>query len=97
MHKKFRLTADQIEPWALVLHRVSVLDTAAKIAEMEGDVESLIEISQHVAAASDDLVQIYMLLTGEEEEESGEKPKQRVGFIHEPKSDAGPCECEENR
>lgn len=100
MHRSFKLDADQaLDPWALIIHRVAVLDTAAKVAEEQGDIESLVYISDKVGEASRDLVQVYMFLTGEEEDEQIDQPREKLplGFVHRAaEADEDQCECEEN-
>lgn len=87
MYKAFK-APDSVDPWDLLFHRVAILDAAAAIAEKEQDVDMLIEISNRVAECSDELIQIYLLLTQEQEEgEADNEPARPIGFVHEPKAD----------
>lgn len=105
MVKKFKvLPNDDIEPWMVLFHQIEILDTAAEIAEEQGDTETLMNISLQMSDISNDLINLYILVSGTElpeegeEEESGPSTKSGaksvpLGFVHSPKEKK--CSCGE--
>lgn len=87
MYRPFK-APESVDPWDLIFHKVSVLDTAGALAEKTNDFEGLLEVANKIGECSDDLIQVYLLLTQEQEEEEGEHSEPRpLGFIHQPKPD----------
>jgi len=100
MVKKFRLGASEsVEPWTLLFHQVEILDAAANVAEEERDIESLLEVASHIGAASDRLIELYLFLTGEEEQQdstdgSVEPKRLPIGFhVQQPEPEEESCNC----
>lgn len=100
MLKEFRLRPNEaVEPWTLLFHQVNVLDEAAKIAAEDRDVDSLVEISDKIGQASNVLIEIYLLLSGDEQETEGsEEPRKNpVGFIVDHAEKESTCDCDEEQ
>jgi hypothetical protein len=99
MIKKFKLEGDTpVEPWTLLFQGIQYLDEAAQIASEEKDVEALIELSKQIDARSDKLIQVYLMLSGEDELplESNEEPSPKLplGFVKAPEAEVDECGCD---
>jgi hypothetical protein len=73
---------EELAPWELLFHQVSVLDEAARLYLDIKDPNGLLEVSDRMLEASDRLTAIVLGLgIDEEEEEISElKSKRPVGF-----------------
>lgn len=98
MVRKFRIAQDQpVEPWTLIFHQVEVLDAAAELAEQQGDIQSLVEISREIDQASRTLIEVYLMLSEDKEEPSDPGPKKiPIGFaLEDDNEEVQECNCEE--
>lgn len=76
-----------INPFAILLHQVEILDEAAEMAVGDNDLGSLLEISERIGAVSDEYIGVVLgLLLGSEDEDNDEegngsgKRKKQFGF-----------------